>query len=90
MNEMLAKIERRNKQINELNGQLTGLKEEKDRRDNENTIHIDQLKKLVEYLKGKCDKMEAQIGGKSKKRDHPETPIRTPLKSPPPKRRTKF
>jgi chromosome segregation ATPase len=87
MEEMLAKIERRNTEIVSLRDRLAGLSEDKERRDNENGIHIEQLKKLIEHLRAKNDGLEAQLykGGKGKKRAAEEirAPPRTPLRSPP-------
>ena len=69
MEEMLAKIERRNTEIKSLKDKLSNLSEEKNKKDNENTIHIDQLKKLIEHLRSKNDNLEFQLkGGKGKKR----------------------
>jgi len=88
MEEMLGKIERRNNEISSLRERLAALAEDKDKRENENGVHIEQLKKLIEHLRGKNDALEAQLfkSGKGKKRPaetllQPEP--RTPLRSSP-------
>lgn len=67
MEEMLAKIERRNAEIARLRDELAGLGEDVQRRDVENTTHIAQLKKLVEHLRTKNEALETVCGGKGGK-----------------------
>ena len=94
MEETMAKIERRNMEIANLSEKYERVKEDKEKRDNENSIHIDQLKKLIDHLRAKIAELESGVKKSSKKRplqlseptlsdDYFKT--RTPLKSPPKK-----
>ncbi len=65
--ESLRKIERRNGELVRAREALQSLQEDKERRDNENAVHIEQLRKLIEHLRGKCAALEAQLGLGGKK-----------------------
>jgi chromosome segregation ATPase len=91
--EAMGKIERRNVELANCKESLEMLKEDKDRKDNENHVHIEQLKKLIEHLREKNAILEGNTKGKNSKKRPAEpyltdefhklrTPSRNPLKSP--------
>ncbi len=69
--ESLRKIERRNGELVRARDELAAIRDDKERRDNENAVHIEQLKKLIEHLRGKNDALEMQLAGKKSGKKRP-------------------